>query len=346
MGWGGSMKLREPQAAARSALVTAALTACVLGLRILGTLPAAGQDAPSNSGKVQTLKVTTEVVNVYSIVREKKGRLVSDLKQEDFELFEDGKRQEIGYFSRETDTPLTMGILIDTSPSQVRVLGVEQEEANRFLQQVMRPKKDLTFVLHFDLEVELLQDFTDNLTSLARAIDDTVIRGGARGPLPAPVPTASVGGTHLHDAVYLASAEMMRGQVGRKVLILLSDGVDQGSSMKRERAIEAAQKADVIIYSVDASDPEFYWRRGGGFRSSSDLTKYSEETGGRVIRVDRPEKTAAAFQEIADELRTQYLLGYSPTNPSRDGSFRKIRVNVRGRNLKIQARNGYYAPGE
>lgn len=339
------MKLCGSQFVARIALVTAVTVVCMLGLRIEGTVPAAGQEAPSSPGTVQTLRVTTEVVNVYSIVREKKGRLIPDLEQEDFELFEDGNRQEIRYFSRETDTPLTMGIMIDTSPSQRRVLGVEQEEAKRFLHQVMRPNKDLTFVLHFDLEVELIQDFTDNLRLLASAIDDTVIRGGARGPLPPPVPTASVGGTHLHDAVYLASNEMMKGQVGRKVLILLSDGVDQGSSIKRNRAIEAAQKADVIIYSVDVTDPSFYWRRGGGFRGASDLKKYSQEAGGRVIRVQRPEKTAAAFQELADELRTQYLLGYSSSNTSRDGSYRKIRVKVRGRNYKVQARNGYYAPG-
>ncbi len=336
----GSQRARKLAAVAAAA----ATTAICVGAG--GAWPAAGQGAQRNQQTVPTLKVTTQVVNVYSIVREKKGRLISDLKKEDFELFEDGARQQIRYFSRETDTPLTMGILIDTSPSQVRVLGIEQEEAKRFLHQVMRPKKDLTCVIHFDLEVELIQDFTDNLSYLARAIDDTVIRGGASGPLPSPLPTSSVGGTHLYDAVYLASREMMKGQVGRKVLIVLSDGVDQGSSVKRQRAIEAAQKADVIIYSVDVPDPSFYWRRGGGFRGSSSLKKFSEQTGGQVIRVKSPEKTAAAFQEIADELRTQYLLGYTPTNINRDGSFRRIRVKVRGRNLKIQARNGYYAPGE
>lgn len=340
MRWGGL------QIGARIALSLAAACVAVWTLRVGANPAAAGQEAPANPHAVQTLKVTTEVVNVYSIVREKKGRLIPDLKQEDFELLEDGARQEIRYFSRETDTPLTMGILIDTSPSQVRVLGVEQTEAKRFLQQVMRSKKDLTFVMQFDLEVELIQDFTDNLSYLTRAIDDTVIRSGASGPLPSPLPTASVGGTHLHDAVYLASAEMMKGQVGRKVLILLSDGVDQGSTIERRRAIETAQKADVIIYSVVVSDPEFYWRHGAGFGGTPVLKDYAEETGGRVIKADRPEKTAAAFQEIADELRTQYLLGYSSTNPSRDGSFRKIRVKVRGGNYKIQARNGYYAPGE
>jgi VWFA-related protein len=340
------MKLRHSHLVARFA---AAILAAMLGVLILyADQPdgVAGQQAPSNEGGVATLKITTEVVNVYSIVREKKGGLIADLKADDFQLLEDGVQQTIRYFSRETDTPLTMGMLVDTSPSQVRVLGVEQQEADRFLRQVLRPKKDLACVIQFDMEVELIQDFTDNLSYLTRAIDDTVVHSPAGGPLPAPVPTSSMGGTHLYDAVYLAATQMMKGQVGRKVIILLSDGVDQGSTIERDRAIEAAQKADLIIYSVDVSDPSFYWRRGGGFGGSSSLKKFSEETGGRVIHVDRPEKTAAAFQELADELRTQYLLGYSPTNTRRDGAFRKIRVNVRSGNYKIQARNGYYAPSD
>ncbi len=338
------MGLRDSQ---RIRKITVVLSAAALGVMLLraeGSALLGDQQDSSSQSPVGTLKVTTEVVNVYSIVREKKGGLIGNLQAEDFQLFEDGARQTIRYFSRETDTPLTMGILVDTSPSQVRVLGVEQEEAKRFLRQVLRPKKDLACVIQFDMEVELIQDFTDNLGYLDRAVDGTVIRSPASGPLPSPVPTSSVGGTHLFDAVYLAATEMMKGQVGRKVIILLSDGVDQGSTTERDRAIEAAQKADLIIYSVDVSDPSFYWGRGGGFGGSSSLKKFSEETGGHVIRVDRPEKTAAAFQELADELRTQYLLGYSPTNTRRDGSFRKIRVKVRGGDYKVQARNGYYAP--
>ena len=340
------MNLRDSHLIVKMAVGISVAMLGMLFLRADEPAGTADQQASANADSVETLKVITEVVNVYSIVREKKGGLIADLKADDFQLLEDGVQQTIRYFSRETDTPLTMGILVDTSPSQVRVLGVEQEEAKRFLHQVMRPKKDLACVIHFDMEVELIQDFTDNLSYLARAIDDTVIRSPASGPLPSPVPTSSVGGTHLFDAVYLAATEMMKGQVGRKVLILLSDGVDQGSSIERDRAIEAAQKADLIIYSVDVTDPSFYWRRGGGFGGSSSLKRFSEQTGGRVIHVDRPEKTAAAFQELADELRTQYLLGYSPMNTQRDGSFRKIRVKVPRGDYKIQARHGYYAPAE
>jgi VWFA-related protein len=306
-----------------------------------GVVPAVNQESAPPTAN-QTLRVSTDVVNVYAIVREKK-RPVADLNREDFELTEDNVPQQIRYFSRETDTPLTLGMMIDTSPSQQRVLGVEQEEAETFLRQVLRPK-DLAFVLHFDFEVELLRDFTSNLSLLARAIDETVIRSAPSGPLPSPFPTPSVGGTHLYDAVYLAARELMKNEVGRKVLILLSDGEDQGSTVKLNAALEAAHKTDVIIYSVAVIDRAFYWGQVRGFSGDSVLTKFSEETGGRVIEVKRASETGAAFQEIADELRTQYLLGYTPSDTRRDGSFRKIRVKIRNRDYKVQARHGYYAP--
>lgn len=301
------------------------------------------QGAPAPQGP--TVKVTTEVVNVYAVVRDKKGRLIPNLNKEDFELEEDGARQEIRYFAREAETPLTVGLLIDTSPSQGRVLGVEKQEAKAFIRQVLRPK-DLAFVIHFDLEVELLQEFTSDARLLARAIDDTVINGGGQGVLPSPLPTTPVGGTHLYDAVYLASNDLMRNEVGRKVLILLTDGEDQGSKLKLNAALEAAQKADVISYSIDIVDRAFYWGRGMGFSGDSVLKKLSDETGGHVVRVNRPGDTAAAFQEIAEELRTQYSLGYSPSNSKRDGSFRKIRLRAAQGDYKIQARRGYYSSSE
>jgi VWFA-related protein len=293
-----------------------------------------------------TLKVTTEVVNVYAVVRDKKGRMIADLNKDDFELEEDKRPQEIRYFSRETDTPLDLGIMVDTSPSQGRVLDIEKEQAKAFLRQVLRPK-DLTFVIHFDVDVELLQDFTADFRLLAHAIDETVINGGGRGVLPAPLPTGDSGGaTHLYDAVYLAANELMKNEVGRKVLILLTDGEDQGSKVKLERALEAAQKSDLIIYSVAIIDRAFYYSQGAFFQGDSVLKKLSDETGGRVIRVDRARDTAAAFQQIADELRTQYLLGYTPNNTRRDGSFRKIHLQVRNGECKVQARRGYYAPAD
>ncbi len=301
------------------------------------------ESAPPPAGP--TLKVRIEVVNAYAVVRDRK-RLIANLNKDDFELTEDNVPEQIRYFSRETDTPLTLGIMIDTSPSQQRVLPIEQEQAKAFIRQVLRPK-DLAFALHFDLEVELLQDFTSDLRLLSRAIGETVINGGGQGPLPSTFPTSgTTGATHLFDAVYLASTELLKKEIGRKVLILLTDGEDQGSKVKLGAALEAAQKADVIIYSVDIVDRAFYGLRGMGFSGDSVLKKLSGETGGRVIRVERARDTAAAFQEIADELRTQYLLGYTPSNTKHDGTFRKIQVRVREGNYKVQARRGYYAPTE
>lgn len=288
------------------------------------------------------LKVQTEVVNVYAVVRDKHGRLVPNLNKDDFELTEDGTPQTIRYFSRLADAPLTLGIMVDTSPSQQRVLPTEQRQAKAFLQEVLRPK-DLAFVLHFDVEVELLQDFTPDLSRLLSAIDETEIHGGAQGPLPSTFPTAGGGATHLYDAIWLASNDLMRSQVGRKVLILLTDGQDQGSKETLRVALQAAQKADVMIYSIDIVDRAFYGIANIGFSGDSVLRKLSAETGGEVIRVTRKKDTAAAFEEIADELRTQYLLGYTPTNTARDGSYRRIRVRVRDNNYKVQARQGYYA---
>jgi len=291
-----------------------------------------------------TLKVTTEVVNVYAVVREKNGRLIPDLTKDDFLLEEDQKPQVVRYFSREADTPLTMGILVDTSPSQGRVLEVEKSEAEAFLRDVMRPK-DLTFVLHFDVEVELLQDFTSDLHRLDRAIDETEINGGGTRPTPGTFPSGdSAGATHLYDAVYLAARELLKNEVGRKVLILLTDGEDQGSKVKLDTALEAAQKSDIIIYSIDIHDRAFYSRQGLGYGGESKLHKLSDETGGRVIQANNAKDTSVAFQQIANELRTQYLLGYTPTNTKLDGTFRKIEVKVHVGNAKVDARRGYYAP--
>jgi VWFA-related protein len=349
--------MSEHRRAWRAGVKATAARLWVLGFLLsLGVSPALSQESAPATAE-QTLRVSTEVVNVYAVVREKTNRLIPNLNREDFELSEDNVPQDIRYFSRETDTPLTLGIMIDTSPSQGRVLDVEQAEGKTFLRQVLRPK-DLAFVLHFDSDVELLQDFTSNLNLLTRAIEETVVRGGSSGPLrsplpsplpaplPPPDPMAGVGGTHLYDAIYLAARELMKNEVGRKVLILLSDGEDQGSKVKLDAALEAAHRSDVIVYSVAVIDRRFYWGHVMGFSGDSVLRKLSEQTGGRVIEVKRASDTGAAFQEIADELRTQYFLGYTPSHTRRGGSFRKIRLRVRDRDYKVQARRGYYAPSE
>jgi VWFA-related protein len=183
-----------------------------LELVMAGGVTLSGQQKVPPVEAPSTLKVSTEVVNVLAVVKDKKGHLVPDLQRKDFEIWEDNKLQDLRYFSRETDTPLTLGLLVDTSASQGRVLPQEQQEAKAFLRQILRAK-DLAFVLHFDLDVELLQDFTDDLPRLNRAIDETEINGGGGGVLPGPFPGQAVGGTHLYDAVYLASNELMKDQI-------------------------------------------------------------------------------------------------------------------------------------
>ncbi|MGH9355182.1 MAG: VWA domain-containing protein [Terriglobia bacterium] len=320
-------------ARALSALAAAVLfsTAALAGGQKTSTPPAS------------VLKVRTEVVNVYAVVRDKKGRLISDLPKSDFELTEDGVPQTIRYFSRAPDTPLTIALMIDTSPSQQSVLPLEQQEAAAFINEVMRPK-DLMCVLHFDVDVELLQDFTASGAFLRRAIAGTAINGGGRGPLPSTFPSTSAGATHLYDAVWLVSTQLMNSQVGRKIAVMLTDGEDQGSKETLSAALEAAQKADVIVYSVDIVDRAFYGVNNLGFNGDSVLKKFAQETGGEVIRASGETDTNTAFRKIADQLRTQYLLGYTPTHQARDGKYRKIRVRVRGNSYKVQARRGYYAP--
>lgn len=299
------------------------------------------QEVPPAPSAGQTLKVSVNVVNVYAVVRDKK-RLVPDLTKGDFEVTEDNAPQEIKYFSKQTDTPLTLVLAVDTSPSQERVLPAEQAASKQFASEVMRPK-DAFAVIHFDVEVEQLQDFTSDLGYLDRAIDETQINGGGGGPLPGTFPTTG-GATHLYDAVYLASHDMLRNESGRKVIILVTDGEDEGSQLTLDQGLEAAQKADVIIYSILLADRGFYMRGGLGYGGESALNKLSTETGGRVIRANNARNTSEAFQEIANELRTQYLLGYTPSNKNNNGAFRRIKVRVTTGNYSVQARRGYYAP--
>lgn len=315
-----------------------ALVACCVGW----VAPAArAQQIPPGG----TLKVTTEVVSVLAIVKNKHGRLIPNLNKDDFRITEDKVPQKITYFSRETNTPLTMAVLIDTSPSQINLLPFEQEEAKQFLRTIMRPK-DLVALLHFDVEVGMLQDLTNDVSYLDKAIDRTQINGGGVGPMPGTFPSQNVGGTHLYDAIYLAANRVLRDQIGRKVMILITDGQDEGSTETLDSAQMAAQKSDVMIYSLAAIDRGFYSGQMMNFNGDSVLKKLSRQTGGEMIRASRKKDLAVAFAEIAKELRTQYLLGYTPTNSAHDGSYRRIRVTVREKHLKVHAREGYYAPGQ
>jgi VWFA-related protein len=298
---------------------------------------------------LETLKVNVNVVQLFFNVKDKHGALIPNLTKDDFEITEDGKPQTVKYFAAESDLPLTLGILIDASGSQRNVLGMEQEVGASFLQEILRPK-DEAFVISFDVDVSLLQDFTNSTRLLREALNEAKINappsscGGLPGAGGGPVPCSGTPkGTLLYDAVYLSSHDELAKEVGRKAMIILTDGEDQGSHYKIKEAIEAAQKADSIVYVLLIADRGFYGFGGySGDRQMKDLTA---ETGGRMIEVgNKMDKLKDAFDQIARELRSQYNIGYTPTNPKLDGSFRKVDIHPKGgKDLKIQARNGYYA---
>ncbi len=304
--------------------------------------PANDQDQP-----IETLKVNVNVVNVYFNVKDKHGKLIPDLTKNDFEVLEDGKPQTIKYFAKETDQPLTLGLLIDTSGSQREVLGIEQSVGAQFLEQVLRPK-DLAFLINFDVNVELDQDLTGSAKDLRQALYKVRINtgGGFGGGIPGigqgPFPTTMPTGTLLYDAIFLAADEKLKSEVGRKAMIILTDGEDQGSQLKIRDAIEAAQKSDAMCYVLLIEDRAMYNGFGAG-----EMKKLAEQTGGRVIEVgNKSDKLRAALDQISNELRTQYFIGYAPTNQKRDGSYRKVEVRTVNKDYKVQARKGYFAPNK
>ncbi|MGA9356349.1 MAG: VWA domain-containing protein [Terriglobales bacterium] len=309
--------------------------------------PDAAQDEPST-----TLKVNVDVVQLFFNVKDKHNALIPNLPKEDFDIFEDGKQQTIKYFKAESDLPLTLGILLDVSGSQLRVLDMEKEVGASFLENILR-SKDEAFLISFGTDIELLQDFTNSISRLRRALNEAKMNAGgvgcSGGPIgpqgPIPCPSTGQRGTALYDAVYLASHDELGHEVGRKAMILLTDGEDEGSRLKIKDAIEAAQKADTICYVLLIADRGFY---GGSlfYSGASEMKKMTEQTGGRVIDVgNKPDKLRKAFDEIAAELRSQYDIGYTSSNANRDGGFRKVEIKSKQGDYKIQARSGYYAAG-
>ena len=312
----------------------------------------AAQDQQPNDQETTTLRADVRLVNLFFSVRDKKGGLVSNLTQNDFTVLEDEKPQTIKYFSAEANQPLTLGLLVDTSVSQRRILEAEKEIGAAFLRSVLR-EKDLAFLISFDVNVDLLQDFTGDARELRAALQRAKVNMGSGGSvlLPPgtggnPVPTAGARrGTLLYDAVYLASREKLSGEVGRKALIILTDGVDMGSQSTLKDAMEAAHKSDALVYVLLVADREFYQSQGYGYSGEGDMKDLAKETGGRVVDVgDNPEKLKKAFDEISQELRSQYNIGYTSTNPKLDGSFREVEIKAKG--YKVQARKGYYATSE
>ena len=301
-----------------------------------------GQSSSSQQGQEPVFRKNVNLVTVYFTVKDKHGALAPNLTKDAFQLTEEGKPQTIKYFSAESNQPLTLGILIDSSGSMQNMLPEEKVVGADFLRSVITDK-DLAFILSFDISVDLLQDLTSDVHQLNRGLEKARINvgsgggGGVPGIGQGPIPISHPKGTLLYDGIFLASDEMLSKQVGRKAVVVLTDGVDQGSREKLKDAIEAAQKADAICYVLLISDPRYG-------SDAHDMSQLAEQTGGRMITVNNPNKLGEAFKQISNELRSQYSIGYSPSDSKHDGSFRKI--EIKAKDYKIQARKGYYAPSD
>lgn len=308
------------------------------------------------------------MVAVYTVVRDKHGKIVPTLNKADFTLSEDGRPQTITYFMQQNDVPLTLGLLVDTSMSEAGELDSERSASFTFLDHVMREDKDHAFVIHFDREVELLQDVTASKPKLQAALqllatehrDSSDDEGGGGGP-----GGYRAGGTHLYDAIYLASHELMSKQKGRKAIFVLTDGVDRGSKETLEQAIEAAQRADTAVYAIyfagrHSSFERGFGHRGGMGRGGSPgggghypqgertdgkkvLQKLSTQTGGQMFEISKKLPIDQAYAEAAEELRNQYSIGYTPNPPDNDAGYHRIQLSVDQKDDSVQARDGYYS---
>jgi VWFA-related protein len=350
--------------------------------------PAAQPQTPQPQIPKVNSKIAVQVktVSVLATVRDKHGKIVSNLGEDDFVLQEDGRPETINYFARESDLALRLGLLVDTSLSQRKVLEQERSASYSFLDHLLREDKDLAFVIHFDKDVELLQDFTPSRPKLQAALqkletpqsDDRASGsggsgsgggggggyGGSGGGGYGGHGHQHGGGTHLYDAIYLASDELMSKQQGRKALIILSDGVDHGSKETLNEAIESAQRADAVIYSILFKDDEGYGgypggmmgprgpygggHHGGGRYPQEErpdgkkiLEQISKATGGQLYQVSKKETVDKIYAEIEEELRNQYSIGYTPDKDTGAG-YHKIQLTTKNKDLVVQARDGYY----
>jgi VWFA-related protein len=310
-------------------------------------------------GQNATFSTGVKVVNLFATVRDKQGVIVRDLTKDDFLLQEDRRPQSIKYFSQESDLPLTLGLLVDVSGSQRRLIPEERSASFQFFDQVLREDLDRAFVIHFQGWVELLQDLTssrDDLERSLRALEDDQNQyafGGQRGGPYATGGRMGFGrGTALYDAVFLASDVVMRKQGGRKALVILTDGVDTASMLTLESGVAAAQRADTLVYSVLFEDPDAYgggFGRFGGFGPNGEgaLDEISHETGGRLLAVSKKRTLEQVFASIEEELRSMYSLGYTPDHETEKitekNAYHRIRLTTREKGMVVQTRDGYYA---
>lgn len=301
------------------------------------------------------MRVETNLTSIFFTAADSNKRFVNTLKKEDIRILEDGQSQEIFTFQKNVDLPLSIGILIDTSRSEERTLPDEKAAARAFLEAVMRPDKDEAAIVSFTGEVTLEQGFTGNVDRLRRAIDRVefvppsgYIGGGVVVGGTPPISDTNqmlAGSTAIWDAVWASSTELLSDSSAentRRTIILLTDGYDTISQVKMHDAIERAQKADALIYAIGIGDTY-----QGGVDAGS-LKKIAEQTGGRAYFPRNERELRSAFAQIQTDLREQYLVAYSPTNKTRDGSYRRIQIEVvdpevRRQNLKLNYRPGYFA---
>jgi VWFA-related protein len=284
-----------------------------------------------------TFTTDVKVVNVLATVRNKTGALIGNLEKDDFALSEDGRSQSIKYFLHETDLPLTLGLMVDTSGSQVKVLDQERGASLRFLDRVFRENKDHVFIMQFDTSVQLRQPLTGSIKKL----DDAMAY--VDGETQRQIRLQGGAGTLLYDAVVRASNEIMKKQTGRKALIVLSDGVDFGSEATLNDSVEAAQRADTLIYSILYADPGAYGVFGSGHDGRRVLQTMCEDSGGSFFEVSKKQTIDNIFAILEEELRNQYSLGYVSDKPVTLSEFRKIDLTAKQKGLQVQARRRYWA---
>jgi VWFA-related protein len=286
--------------------------------------------APALPAQDPVFSTDVKVVSLLATVRNRQGAIIHDLTKDDFTILENGRPQTIKYFSRDTDLPLTIGIMVDTSVSQIKVMERERGASFRFIDHILRENKDKIFILQFDMAVSMRQPLTDSRVNLEEALSlvdvptEKQLRAGGWAP-----------GTILYDAVVQASNETMQKQQGRKAMILLTDGVDTGSDRSLNDAIEAAQRADTLIYSI------YFSAEGPTGRPV--LKRMSQETGGSFFEMSKKQSFERIFDQIQDELRSQFSIGFVSDVPVRISEFRKLQVSLNQKGLAVQSRERYWA---
>jgi Ca-activated chloride channel homolog len=305
------------------------LRCCLLIILLLLLVASTRTGILSGQSQQPSIHVNVDVVSVLcSIFDKSTNSFVTNLSQEDFSVYENNQKQEITYFRREKQLPLTLAMLVDTSTSVEAKLKFEKDAANNFFQSVLR-ENDRALLLQFNTGVTLRQDFTNDPNKMTRQID--LLRAG--------------GGTALYDAIYRTCDEkMIHEKDRRKAMVILSDGDDESSDISLKQATEMALRSETIIFAISVNKGGFFGVGGEDKEGDSVLKEIANETGGRIFFPFKTEDLDEDFRQIDQELRSQYDIGFVSKNPVRDGSYRKLEVKVSGRNYKLRYRKGYYAP--